>query len=108
MMILQTIILLVAALLAVMFTLQNPHHVQMRFMAWETAQFPLIALIIISALAGVSVAALLSLKSTWQLNRKIRALQMELKEKRKDADETGPEPAKTKKSYDTEDWEAGL
>lgn len=103
MMILQTIILLVASLLAVMFTLQNPNHVQMRFMAWQTAQFPLIALIIISVLLGVIVAAVLNLKNTWTLNRKIRELQAELGETRKSVPvkEDGPDTPRT--SYDDED-----
>lgn len=105
MMILQTIILLVAALLAVMFTLQNPHHVQMRFMAWQTAQFPLIALIIISLLAGVIVAALLNLKSSWQLNRKIRELEAELGEAKNNVTAKGPAAAKEQRSYEEEEEE---
>ena len=103
MMILQTIIVLVASLLAVMFTLQNPHHVQKRFMAWQTAEFPLIALIIISLLAGVIVAAILSLKTSWQLNRKIRELQAELGEAKKSAVEKEPAEADGQRSYEEEE-----
>jgi len=102
-MILQTIIVLVASLLAVMFTLQNPHHVQMRFMAWQTAQFPLIALIIISVLAGVIVAAILSLKTSWQLNRKIRELQAELGAAKQSAVEKEPAEADGQRSYEEEE-----
>ncbi|MBI4669156.1 MAG: LapA family protein [Elusimicrobia bacterium] len=90
--ILQTIIILVVALLAVMFTFQNPHHVQMHFMAWQTGQFPLIALIIVSVLIGVIVAAILSLKSSLKLNRRIRELQFELREVKKDVVKKEPGP----------------
>jgi len=102
-MILQTIIVLVASLLAVMFTLQNPHHVQMRFMAWQTAQFPLIALIIISALAGVILAAILSLKTSWQLNRKIRELQAELGAAKQSVVEKEPAETDGQRSYEEEE-----
>lgn len=105
MMIFQTIILLVASLLAVMFTLQNPNHVQMRFMAWQTAQFPLIALIIISVLAGVIVAALLNLKTSWSMNRKIRELEAELGETRKSVPAKEPGPDSQRTSYDDEEEE---
>ena len=59
-------------------------------------------------MAGVIVAAVISLKSTWTLNRKIRELQTELKETRKGAVEKEPEPVKAGKSYEAEDWETDL
>ena len=71
-------------------------------MTWQTAQFPLIALIIISVLLGVIVAALLNLKTSWGLNRKIRELQAELGETKNavPVKETDPD---TRTSYDEEE-----
>ncbi|MDD5657688.1 MAG: LapA family protein [Elusimicrobia bacterium] len=90
-MIIQLIVILVAALLAVLFTFQNPHHVQMHFMAWQTAQFPIIALILVSALAGVIMTAVLGLKTSWRLSRRIRELEAELNASRQAKAEEVPE-----------------
>ncbi|MCB4757012.1 MAG: LapA family protein [Elusimicrobia bacterium] len=74
----QLILILGISLILVLFTFQNPHPVQMQFMAWQTKEFPLIALILVSALFGVIAAAFLSLKNSLQLKQTIRQLRMEL------------------------------
>jgi uncharacterized integral membrane protein len=77
-MILQLIVVLAVALMAVLFTFQNPHHVQMHFMAWQTRDFPIIAVILVSALIGVILTALMSLKNSLGLQLRIRRLESEL------------------------------
>ena len=104
-MILQLILILTTALLAVLFTFQNPHHVQMHFMAWQTTQFPLIALILISMLLGVIITAFMSLKTSLQLSRKIRNLQSELDGLKKNAVGDDPDEAEPRQQDGAQDFD---
>lgn len=75
---LQLILILILSLFLVLFTFQNPHPVQMHFMAWGPREFPLIAIILISVLGGVIISTMLSIKSTSSLKKMIRDLETEL------------------------------
>ena len=75
---LQLIIVLVMSLLLVVFTFQNPHPVNMHFVAWGTKQFPLIGIILISVLSGVIVSLLLGIIGSSKTKKKIQELKTEL------------------------------
>lgn len=68
------------ALILVVFTLQNPYPVQVKFMGWQTGQVPIIVVIIISVLVGAIISLMLGLKQTGELKRYIRRLEEENKE----------------------------
>lgn len=75
---LQLVIILVMSLLLVLFTFQNPHPVPMRFVGWGTQQFPVIGVVVVSALAGVIVATLWGLSSGSKLKEQLFRLKKKL------------------------------
>ncbi len=77
---LQLALILIISGILVLFTFQNPHPVQMQFMAWRTTSFPMIGLILVSALAGIVASAVLGLKMNMRLQRALRRLRSELDE----------------------------
>ncbi len=76
----QLLFILIMSLLLMVFTFQNPYPVQMRFMGWQSAQVPLIMVILISVIVGVVGSLLLGLKQAKELKRNIRQLRVELDE----------------------------
>ncbi len=77
---LHLIIVLVLSLLLVMFTFQNPHPVQLNFVGWGAKEFPLIAVVLLSALGGVIISTLMSIKNSCLQKKAIQDLQAELEE----------------------------
>ncbi len=77
---LHLIIVLVLSLLLVMFTFQNPHPVQLNFVGWGVKEFPLIAVILLSALGGVIATTLMSIKNSCLQKKTIHELEAELEE----------------------------
>lgn len=75
---LQLICVLLMSLFLVLFTFQNPHPVELNFVAWGSKQFPLVAVVLVSALLGVILSTIMSLKNSLSLNRKINDLQNEV------------------------------
>ncbi len=75
---LQLIGVLLMSLLLVLFTFQNPHPVELNFVAWGSKQFPLVAVVLVSSLVGVILSTIMSLKSGFDLRKKINDLQNEV------------------------------
>jgi len=76
----QLIIMLLVALVLILMTVQNPNPVSVQFLSWQTQQVPIIIIILISALAGVVVSAVLGLVKQSKLKGKIRQLQREIED----------------------------
>ena len=74
----QLIIMLLVALVLILMTVQNPNPVSVQFLSWQTQQVPIIIIILISALAGVVISAVLGLVKQSKLKGKIRQLQREI------------------------------
>ena len=60
---------------ATLFTIQNPEPASVAFLYWRSAKLPLSLLMLVSALAGVLLAALSSATQQIQLHRRIRYLE---------------------------------
>jgi len=76
----QLIIMLLVALVLILMTVQNPNPVSVQFLSWQTQQVPIIIIILISALAGVVISAVLGLVKQSKLKGKIRQLQREIED----------------------------
>jgi len=76
----QLIIMLLVALVLILMTVQNPNPVSLQFLSWQTQQVPIIIIILISALAGVVISAVLGLIKQSKLKGKIRQLQREIED----------------------------
>ena len=77
MIILQLTLFLIIAVFLVVFTYQNPNPVHMQFMAFKAKSFPLISLILGSALGGMIITGILGLKFNLQLKKKIREMELD-------------------------------
>ncbi|MCK4909874.1 MAG: LapA family protein [Planctomycetes bacterium] len=75
---LQLMIILVLALVLVVFTLQNPHPVQMHFVGWGSKEFPVMGVILVAILIGVIISSFLGLKTSKVLKKKIQGLKSEI------------------------------
>lgn len=73
------IISLVLALILVLFAIQNPTPVKIKFLTWQTADMSLIVVIIASALIGALLATVLGLIKQAELKGKIKQKEEELK-----------------------------
>lgn len=60
---------------AVVFAIQNPTSVAVRFLVWDTGGIPLSLVILISALAGIVVASVAGLSREIRLRLRIRQLE---------------------------------
>ncbi len=76
----QLIVSLVVALLLIVFTFQNQHAVQMRFMGWQSGHIPIPITIFISVLCGAIASLALGIKQLRRLRKRIRRLEAELEE----------------------------
>ncbi len=76
----QLIVSLVVALLIIVFTFQNQHAVQMRFMGWQSGHIPVPITILISALCGAIASLALGIKQSRRLKKRIRRLESEMED----------------------------
>jgi uncharacterized integral membrane protein len=74
------IFILVMVVLLIIFTIQNPHPVRMHLVAWEHDRVPLIAVVLVSFLAGVAVSIIFGLVRNSKLKRVIQELRNEIDE----------------------------
>jgi uncharacterized integral membrane protein len=63
------------ALAVAVFALQNATPVRVSFLAWETKEAPLAAVILISAAAGAALVSLIGFVQRWKLRSRIRQLE---------------------------------
>ncbi len=77
---LQLIILMLVGLVLILLTIQNPNPVPMQFLSWETEGMPLIVIMLVSALAGMIVSALLGVVKHLKFRETIRRLEKELED----------------------------
>ena len=75
---LQLMIILVLALVLVIFTLQNPHPVQMHFVGWGSKEFPVMGVILVAMLVGVIISSFLGLRTSKGLKERIDELKSEI------------------------------
>jgi uncharacterized integral membrane protein len=73
------IISLIIAILLVVFALQNAEEVVIKFFGWEDT-IPVVLLILVSALVGMIVSAILSISNTRKLRQEKRALEQRVNE----------------------------
>ncbi len=66
------------------FAVQNSQLVTLQFLGWEMASFPLVMLLIFSAITGVLVTLLFSLPSQVKLSSKNRELNARIKQLEKE------------------------
>lgn len=63
------------ALAVAVFALQNATPVRVSFLAWETKEAPLAAVILISAAAGAALVSLIGFVQRWKLRSRIKQLE---------------------------------
>ncbi len=63
------------ALAVAVFALQNATPVRVSFLAWETKEAPLAAVILVSAAAGAVLVGLIGFVQRWKLRSRIRQLE---------------------------------
>ena len=73
------IISLILALLLVVFAIQNPMPVKIKFLTWQTGDISLIILILLAALLGAILATIFGYASRKELKNKIKQKEEETK-----------------------------
>ena len=89
----KVLIAMFLALIIVVFALQNPGTVTIRFLQWQTGEISLLIVIFGSALLGAVIMSLFSTAGQWALRRELRQKETELAELRAQQDrEERPAP----------------
>ncbi len=73
------IISLILALLLVMFAIQNPMPVKIKFLTWQTGDLSLIVIILLSALIGAFLATVFGFAKQKELKGKVKRKEEEIK-----------------------------
>lgn len=76
----QLIVIMLVALVLILLTVQNPNPVPVQFLGWDTQQIPLVVIMLVSALAGMIVSALLGVIKHLKFRETIHRLEKELED----------------------------
>jgi uncharacterized integral membrane protein len=87
------LLMAVVGALAVVFAVQNPTSVAVRFLVWETRGMPLSLVILLSAVTGLVLASVAALIREIRLRLRIRQLEARVATLQAAAPAAGPPPA---------------
>ena len=69
------LLMAVVGVLAMVFAVQNPNPVEVRFLHWRIADLPLSLVILFSTIVGVICAAVSGFAQQWRLRSRVRQLE---------------------------------